>query len=95
MTTLDSGGNTLLSAFLGDARGRMSILQCQIVAKQARPMDTTFVLVGPTGRLRCRWLDPFLGFITVEGHDGCITCTRLAMAHDLHVENVEIVKAKK
>lgn len=70
----------------------MTIHQCMEIAKKVAidRIGMTFDLVGPTGRLKCKWLDPFLGFFQIEGEEKkFLRVVDIAMAHDIHVENVE------
>ena len=49
----------------------MDIFACQRKAQKDGAFDSaTFVLNGPTGSLKCRWLDAYFGMFTVEGHEG-------------------------
>lgn len=47
------------------AQGRMS-------QAHSDEWDKKFTLVGPTGSLRCEWLDPYFGMFTIEGHEGFV-----------------------
>lgn len=44
---------------------RISILQCQELAKKIGFNTTTFDLVGPTGKLKCKWIDAYYGIFEV------------------------------
>jgi hypothetical protein len=48
-----------------------SIHECQRVAKDADAYDSaTFDLVGPGGRMKCQWLDAYMGLFRAEGNSG-------------------------
>ena len=51
---------------------KTTIHQCQIIAKKMAMENKAviFELVGPTGRLEAKWLDPHLGFFTINGESG-------------------------
>ncbi len=42
------------------------------------PLD--FVMIGPLGSVNATWLDPFFGFITIDGHDGFFMTKQFANA---------------
>ena len=87
---------TVLSRTLGDNEGHLTISQAQEIAKKMNKSgdSMTFDLVGPTGRRKCKWLDPFLGFFKVEGLDGFSRVKDALMYHDLWVENLDWSVAK-
>lgn len=60
-----------------EAQGRMS---------KDEPMD--FVIVGPLGKqLKAKWLDPYFGFLQIDGEKGFVTSKQLAeMGDALSVE---------
>ncbi len=87
---------TILSQLLGDTDGKMSIHQCERIAKDlmssgVEPGQITFELVGPKGRKQCSWLDPYLGFFQVVGVAGLVRVVDFEMCHNLHVENLDQV----
>lgn len=49
---------------------KMSILQCQELAKDVGFASATFNLCGPKGSIPCRWLDAYFGiFVTQDNPD--------------------------
>lgn len=49
----------------------MDIFACERQAQRDGAFDkATFTLNGPTGSLKCAWLDAYFGFFTVEGQEG-------------------------
>jgi hypothetical protein len=48
----------------------MNILQCQKKAQTLQFCGATFDLVGPGGRIKCRWLDAYMGLFIGEGEKG-------------------------
>ena len=49
---------------------KMTILQCQELAKKIGFDSATFNLCGPKASIPCRWLDAYLGFFTVRDDEG-------------------------
>lgn len=48
----------------------MEIETCRRKAEREGFDKATFDLVGPSGRMSCKWLDAYFGFFTVEGVEG-------------------------
>ena len=48
----------------------MDIVECQAKAKEKGFDTATFTLVGPGGKLKCRWIDAYFGSFIVDGQDG-------------------------
>ena len=46
---------------------RMSLYECQEKAKHEGFDTATFDLCGPTGRVQCKWLNAYFGFIQKVG----------------------------
>ena len=66
---------------------RMNINQCERLARDLgeRP---TFELVGPKGRKKCQWLDPYLGLFNIEGSAGFVMTKDFEMVPDVWCENL-------
>lgn len=66
------------------ARRRFHILECEALAKELG--NGSFDLVGPTGRFRCRWVDPHYGiFEKLDDPHG----KAFQFIADIHCENLE------
>lgn len=48
----------------------MDIYACARLAQKDGYDKATFDLVGPNGRLKCRWVDAYFGMFIPEGQDG-------------------------
>lgn len=51
----------------------MSLIECEDLAKDEGFNTTTFILVGPGGEKKCRWLDAYFGLFTMEGEEGFVS----------------------
>lgn len=69
---------------------KLNILQCQELAKDIGFDKTTFDLVGPNGRLKCKWLDAYFGFFQIEGEEGFVMANEFKYSSDVHCENVMV-----
>ena len=86
---------TILSKLLGDNDGRMSLHQCERVAKDlvrdgVDATTITFEFVGNKGRLPCRWIDPHLGFFKLGDSNGFTRVCDVERYHGLHIENISV-----
>ena len=72
---------------------KMSILQCQQLAKMAGYNSCTFDLVGPKARVQCEWIDAYMGIFRIE-NEGLFLVADIQFATDVHCENL-IPKIKK
>lgn len=70
---------------------RLTIHQCQDLAKKVGFDKTTFDLVGPKGRLPAKWIDAYFGFFEVEGQEGFLSVAQIGYAQNLHCENVQVI----
>lgn len=67
-----------------------TIHQCQEIAKDMGFDSTTFDLCGPTGKLKCRWLDAYFGlFVTDDNTDTFISVSQIEFVPDIWCENIE------
>ena len=67
---------------------KMSISQCQELAKKIGSNSATFDLVGPNGRMKAKWLNAYMGLFTLEGRDGFIMVDQIQFIPDLYCENL-------
>jgi hypothetical protein len=51
-------------------REKASINDCRRLAEQSACDGAYFDLVGPTGRIRAKWLDAYMGLLRIEGESG-------------------------
>lgn len=64
----------------------MNISQCQAYAKSVGFDSVEFKLVGPTGELKCKWLDAHFGFFEIEGKEGFYRVQEFLFIDDIHCE---------
>ena len=55
----------------------MNIYQCQKEAQKSNGNKLKFLAIFPNGVKRCKWLDEFMGCITIEGLEGFIMLSDL------------------
>jgi hypothetical protein len=67
---------------------KMTIHQCQELAKKVGFDKTEFMLCGPKGRVKAKWLDAYFGFFQVEGSDGFNTVQQFAFNPDVWCESL-------
>ena len=67
----------------------MTIWECQRKAQKIGYNSATFYLVGCKGRLKCRWLDAFLGLFIPEGNDGFMMVKDIESFPDICCENLK------
>lgn len=73
------------------SEGIMNILQAQIVAKKFSVNDTiTFDLVGPISKMKCEWLDQFLGLFKIDGFKGAFRVNSFAPMDNISVKNLKV-----
>lgn len=90
----------ILSQLLGDNNAKMNLHQCARVAKDlvrdgTQANTITFEIVGPKGRVPCRWIDPHLGFFKMADSDKFTRVVDVEMYHSLHIENVAVDESEK
>jgi hypothetical protein len=69
---------------------KISINQCQELAKRIGFNSTEFDLVGPAGRLKCVWFDAYFGIFEVEKGYGFMMASQIQLANDIHCENIRV-----
>jgi hypothetical protein len=69
---------------------KLSILQCQELAKDVGYDSATFDLVGPNGVLKAKWLDAYFGLFEIqgEGSDGFLTVQQFQYIPDIYCINL-------
>lgn len=65
---------------------KMSLQECEDLAKNVGFDSSSFDLVGPGGRMKAKWLDAYFGFFTVEGQQGFMR-VKDAAGYGLWAEN--------
>lgn len=66
---------------------KMTLTACERRAQDDGAHDrATFDLVGPLGRLHCKWLDAYFGMFVEAGKDGFYMVRDFDIP-DIHVEN--------
>lgn len=73
---------------------KVSILQCEKIAKDRGFDSMTFEIVGPTGRLSCKWLDAYMGLFQIVGEEGFLMTKQFQYAPDIYCENLQVEKGK-
>lgn len=67
---------------------KLSILQCQDLAKDIGYDSATFYLVGTSGTLKAKWLDAYLGLFMIDGEDGFLTVKQFQYIPDIYCTNL-------
>jgi hypothetical protein len=65
---------------------KMTLRQCEELAKNSGHDKATFDLCGPSGCVKATWLDAYFGLFMVEGETGFNT-VKQAEEHGLWAEN--------
>ena len=74
---------------------KMSILQCQELAKKIGFDSATFDLCGPKGEIPCKWLDAYFGmFATQSDPDHFIMAAQLQFNDDVWCKNIMPAKSE-
>ena len=68
---------------------KMTLNQCQELAKTLGHDSATFDLCGPKGKKPCKWLDAYLGMFIIDGSEGFTMVSQLQFAQDLWCENLQ------
>jgi hypothetical protein len=80
----------LQAALFITQKAKMSILECEAVAKDLEQPNMSFDLVGPKGRFQCRWMDPHYGIFERVGEPGTYHTKQFQYAADIHCENLGV-----
>jgi len=68
---------------------KLSILQCQQLAKDVSFDSATFDLCGPKGRMPCKWLDAYMGLFQIDGSEGFVMVSQIQYLPDVWCENLQ------
>lgn len=72
------------------SKNKFSIAECENLAKDLDAFNKMeFDLVGPTGRVRCRWDDAYYGIFSIVGKSGALMTSQFKYVGDVHCENLE------
>lgn len=73
-------------------KDKVSIQQCQRLAEDLGHDKMTFDLVGPKGRIRCKWLDAYFGMFQQVGKDEgkFMMASELEFMDGIHCENLAV-----
>jgi hypothetical protein len=85
--------DSVLSLFM---QQKINIFQCQELAKEVetKPRKTLeFDFCGPKAKFHCKWLDPYIGFFTID--EQIIRVQDVMCLSDLWCENHKIVDKEK
>ena len=74
---------------------KMSILQCQELAKKIGFNSATFDLVGPKGKTKAKWVDAYLGLFMLTNKDVLMMVKDIMFVPDLYCENVMLGEERK
>lgn len=69
---------------------KVSILQCEELAKDHGYNSMTFDIVGPSGSLQCKWLDAYMGMFQIIGKDGFLMTRDFQYAPDIYCKNLQV-----
>lgn len=72
--------------------GRMTINQCEELAKDIGFDKATFDIVGPLGRIKCKWLDAYYGMFEMidPKEEGFVLTSQVMFIPNIHCENLEV-----
>ena len=67
---------------------KMTIHQCEALAKEIGFDGATFDICGPRGCRKAKWLDAHFGFFEIEGQQGYVRTEQLAFTQGLWCQNL-------
>lgn len=67
----------------------MTLLECKELAESYGYSSSTFTLCGNKGRIKCRWLDVYLGLFKEINSEGFMMARDLYFRPDIWVEDFE------
>jgi len=67
---------------------KMSIQQCESLAKKFDYDGATFDLCGPKGKLKCKWLDAYMGIFQIEDSKGFNMTSQFEFNPNMWCENL-------
>lgn len=68
---------------------RVSILQCQELAKDLGYDSTLFELHGPSGFKNCKWMDAYFGVFQIVGSNGFLMVSDFQFVPDVWCKNLK------
>jgi len=69
---------------------KVSILQCEEMAKRIGYDTMEFDLCGPKGKKPAIWIDAYLGLLQIKGNEKMIMTRQLMFVQDLWCENLRL-----
>lgn len=70
---------------------KLSILQCQQLAKTIGYNTATFDLCGPKGKLKAKWLDAYMGIFQIgEESGGFNMVSQFQYLPDIYCTNLQV-----
>lgn len=63
--------------------GKLTINQCQTLAKNNGFDSMQFYLHGPKGKLKAKWIDAYMGLFKVDKEEGFITIKQIEFINDI------------
>ena len=69
---------------------KVSILQCEELAKTFGYNSMEFDLCGPEGMEGAKWLDAYMGLFQLDGLDGFSVTRQFAFVENLWCENLRV-----
>lgn len=67
---------------------KMTIHQCQELAKDVGFDKATFYLCGPKDRIKAKWLDAYFGLFQVDGDKGFVSVQQFQYNPDVWCEDL-------
>ena len=68
---------------------KLTINQCESLAKKMGFDKTTFDLCGPKGKLKAKWLDAYMGIFHIDGQEGFVMTRQFEFNPDVWCENLQ------
>ena len=62
---------------------KYTINQCERIAKKNGFNSLAFVLHGPAGEKKCKWIDAYMGIFEIEGLKGLVMTRQVEMMNDV------------
>lgn len=65
---------------------KLSLNQCEEIAKSAGYDSMKFYLCGPKGKKKCKWLDAYFGIFEMDGIEGFMRSNEFMFVDDIWCE---------
>lgn len=65
---------------------KLTIYQCQSIAKKGDNKNLEFYLVGPKARMKAKWIDVYMGIFQIEGQEEAYMVKQFEFANDIYCE---------